>query len=70
MLLLQKNNNVENPNEVADATTEYDRNYKVIDTNGNIVELDDVASASKLRDVANNANDAQTEAKKTYNSIY
>ena len=62
--IIAKNNNVENPNEVADATTEYDRNYKVIDTNGNIVELDDVASASKLRDVANNANDAQTEAKK------
>ena len=62
--IIAKNNNVENPNEVADATTEYGRNYKVIDTNGNIVELDDVASASKLRDVANNANDAQTEAKK------
>ena len=61
---IAEDNKVENPAEVADAKIEYGKNYKVIDTDGNIVELDDVASASKLRDVANNANDAQTEAKK------
>ncbi|WP_304066516.1 ESPR domain-containing protein [Megamonas hypermegale] len=52
---IAKDNNVENPNEVADADTEYGRNYKVIDTDGNIVELNDVASANTLQKVATEA---------------
>ena len=36
------------------ADTEYGRNYKVIDTDGNVIELKDVASASTLKDIDNN----------------
>ena len=52
---IAEDNKVENPAEVADAKIEYGKNYKVIDTDGNIVELSDVASAKTLQKVATEA---------------
>ena len=42
--------------ETSDAGTTYGRNYRVIDTDGNILSLDDVASAKTLQAIAADVN--------------